>query len=176
MAGVTRSEPLYAFSGTIFFSWPGVPLGLARRAIDVAQSLIEGGRTVIFPPPPRPARSLPHVRAALARAETVLGAARAYVYESLDALWDELMSNGRASPRRSRALLLSAIEAYRAGRQVAQLMYDTVGTAAVFARCPLDRLLRDAITMSQHAILQENTIEVVGGVMLGEPSPVSWLS
>jgi hypothetical protein len=55
-------------------------------------------------------------------------------------------------------------------------MYDLLGPTAVFAtKTPLDRLLRDAITMSQHLLLADSFLEIVGGTMLGELSPISWL-
>lgn len=48
----------------------------------------------------------------------------------------------------------------------------TVGTTAVFStKSPLDRLLRDAITMSQHLLLGDGFMEMIGAVMLGEPPP-----
>jgi len=51
-------------------------------------------------------------------------------------------------------------------------MYDLVGTTAVFStKTPLDRLLRDAITMSQHLLLGDSFLEIVGGAMLGDPAP-----
>jgi len=40
---------------------------------------------------------------------------------------------------------------------------------------PLDRLLRDAITMSQQLLLADSFLEIVGGTMRGERSPISWL-
>ena len=49
-------------------------------------------------------------------------------------------------------------------------------TTAVFAtKTPLDRLLRDAITMSQHLLLADSFLEIVGGTMVGDASPISWL-
>ena len=62
--------------------------------------------------------------------------------------------------------------AFRTARQVAQDMYDLAGTTAVFSnKSPLDRLLRDAITMSQHLLLGDAYFEMIGGAILGEPSP-----
>ena len=53
-----------------------------------------------------------------------------------------------------------------------QDLYDLVGTTAVFAtRSPLDRLLRDAITMSQHLLLGDGFMEMIGATILGEPPP-----
>ena len=62
------------------------------------------------------------------------------------------------------------------GRRVMKIspqeMYDLVGTTAVFStKTPLDRLLRDAITMSQHLLLGDSFLEIVGGAMLGDPAP-----
>jgi hypothetical protein len=51
-------------------------------------------------------------------------------------------------------------------------MYDLAGTTAVYStKSPLDRLLRDTLTMSQHLLLADSFLEVVVGVMLGEPAP-----
>ena len=51
-------------------------------------------------------------------------------------------------------------------------MYDLAGTTAVFStKSPLDRLLRDAVTMSQHLLLGDAFLEMVGAVILGEPPP-----
>jgi hypothetical protein len=62
--------------------------------------------------------------------------------------------------------------AFQTARHVTQSMYDLVGTTAVFStKTPLDRLLRDAITMSQHLLLGDSFLEIVGGAMLGDPAP-----
>jgi hypothetical protein len=45
-------------------------------------------------------------------------------------------------------------------------MYDLAGTTAVFAtKSPLARLLRDAITMSQHLLLGDAYFEMIGGAI-----------
>ena len=50
-------------------------------------------------------------------------------------------------------LALSLSLAFRSARDVTQSMYDLAGPTAVFsAKTPLDRLLRDAITMSEHLL------------------------
>jgi len=166
-----RTEPLYCYSGMFLASWHGVALGLARRALDAALALMPA-KMSIFPPPPVPMRQRPHARVALAKAEMEWRAARAFTYESIDRIWDEAQSAGRVSPETRRAMMESLSFAFRTARHVAQDMYDLVGTTAVFAaKSPLDRLLRDAITMSQHLLLSDGFLEMIGGVMLGEPPP-----
>ena len=56
-------------------------------------------------------------------------------------------------------------------RDVAQLMVDTAGSQAIYTSSPLDRLLRDTITMNQHIVAQERMMEILGGLALGADSP-----
>ena len=83
-----RREPLYAFNGMFFANMHGVPLGLARRAIDTVRALAAQKRGL---PEFVLLKDLPRVRGALARAEMMLGAARAYTYETLDSVWASLV-------------------------------------------------------------------------------------
>jgi indole-3-acetate monooxygenase len=166
-----RSEPLYCYAGMFLASWHGVALGLARRALDETLAIVEG-KMSIFPPPPMRLRQRPHARVALGKAEMELRAARAFTYETIDRLWDEACRTGHVSADSRRAMMQSLSFAFRTARHVTQDLYDLVGTTAVFAtRSPLDRLLRDAITMSQHLLIGDGFMELIGGAMLGEPAP-----
>jgi alkylation response protein AidB-like acyl-CoA dehydrogenase len=166
-----RPEPLYCYSGMFLASWHGVALGLTRRALDAAQPIVEE-KLSVFPPPPVPLRQRPHARVALAKAEMEWRAARAFAYDTIDRLWDDACNTGEVSPASRRAMMQSLIFAFRTARQVTQDLYDLVGTTAVFStKSPLDRLLRDAITMSQHLLLGDAFMEMMGATMLGEPPP-----
>jgi alkylation response protein AidB-like acyl-CoA dehydrogenase len=170
-----RSEPLYCYFGMFLASWHGIALGLARRAIDAALAVAEK-KMHIFPPPPMPLRQRPHARVALAKAEMTWRAARAFTYETADRIWEEAQSQGRVSPDTRRAMALSLTHSFRAAREVAQSMYDLVGPTAVFsAKTPLDRLLRDAITMSEHLLLSDSFLEMVGAGIVGDPPQMGWL-
>lgn len=167
-----RREPLYAFNGMFFANMHGVPLGLARRAIDTVR-VLAGEKRVL--PELTLLKDVPRVRAALARAEMWLGAARAYSYETVDAVWEALQRDGALAPPLRLALGLSRIQAFRTAREVAQLMVDTAGTSAIYQSSPLDRLLRDAITMSQHVVAQDRMLEMLGMLAVGDDSPVPFL-
>jgi alkylation response protein AidB-like acyl-CoA dehydrogenase len=167
-----RSEALYRFNGMFFANMDGVPLGLARRAIDTARALAE--QKLVLPDLVL-LKDVPRARAALARAEMWLGAARAYTYETLDRVWQELQAHGALERETRIALALSHVHAFRTAREVAQLMVDTAGTAAIYASSPLDRLLRDAITLSQHVVAQERMLETIGGLVVGAESPFPFL-
>jgi alkylation response protein AidB-like acyl-CoA dehydrogenase len=167
-----RDEALYRLSIAASVSIPmaGVPLGIARRAIDELCA-IAGQRTVAIPPPPVLLKSLPRVRLAVARAESLLGAARAYVYDTVERLWDEVVTRGSASTTARRDVGLARIHAHRMACDVAQLMFDTAGPAAVYASSPLDRLLRDAVTINQHLLFNDGVLEELGAMALGDAVP-----
>lgn len=167
-----RREPLYAFNGMFFANAPGVPLGLARRAIDTVRTLAGEKRLM---PELVLLKDVPRARTALARAEMWLGAARAYTYETLDTVWEQLVACGELSPEARLALGLSRFHAFRVAREVVDLMVDTAGTSAIYASSPLDRLLRDAITMGQHVLAQERMLEMLGGAVVGDAPRVPFL-
>jgi alkylation response protein AidB-like acyl-CoA dehydrogenase len=170
-----RPEPLYCYFGMFLASWHGVALGLARRAIDAALAIADK-KMHIFPPPPIPLRRRPHARVALAKAEMAWRASRAFTYETIDRIWDEAQREGCVSPDTRRAMALSLSHAFRTARHVAQMMYDLAGPTAVFStKTPLDRLLRDAITMSEHLLLSDSFLEMVGAGIVGDASQISWL-
>ena len=167
-----RDEALYRLPITASVSIPmaGVPLGIARRAIDELCA-IAGQKTVAIPPPPVLLKTLPRVRLAVARAESLLGAARAYVYDTVERLWDEVVTRGAGSTTARRDVGLARIHAHRMACDVAQLMFDTAGPAAVYASSPLDRLLRDAVTINQHLLFNDGVLEELGAMALGDAVP-----
>jgi indole-3-acetate monooxygenase len=170
LAGRPRIDgPLYADGGsaTVFIPMAGTPLGLMRRAIEVTVELARE-RTITLPPPPTPMRNLPRVRHALARAQMLYAAARAAVYESVNRYWEELLSEGHGSLLARRDMGLARIHAHRTAREVAQLLFDTVGAPAVYESVPLGSLLRDAIVINQHLGFNDGVVERLGGMMLGE--------
>jgi alkylation response protein AidB-like acyl-CoA dehydrogenase len=170
-----RTEPSYCYFGMFLASWHGIALGVARRAIDAALAVAEQ-KMHIFPPPPMRLRQRPHARVALAKAEMTWRASRAFTYETTDRIWEEARTQGRVSPDTRRAMALSLQHAFRSARDVAQSMYDLAGPTAVFsAKTPLDRLLRDAITMSEHLLLSDSFLEMVGAGIVGEPPQIGWL-
>ena len=165
----TVEGPLYADRGsaTLFIPMAGTPLGLMRRAIDVTLG-IAAERSISLPPPPTPMRHLPRVKFALARAQMLYAAARAAVYESVDRYWAQVLSDGHGSLQARRDMGLARIHAHRTAREVAQLLFDTVGAPAVYESLPLGSLLRDAIVINQHLGLNDGVIERLGGMMLGD--------
>ena len=159
-----REGALWARPDTLVRKMSGVPLGLARDAINCAVAILEGKtdrRTSAA------YRDKIEVQKAVATAELKLSAARAYVFEALEAQWDRLERGQPLSEKERADPVLSRYLAFQTAREVAQLMYDTVGGEAVYANNPFDRHLRDATTMCQHIVGQEKSIYPVGRMLLG---------
>ena len=91
---VQRPEPLYGWPGMFFVNLPGVALGLARRAIDEAITIVSEKLLV---PEMVMLRDTSHARLAIARAEAQLGAARGYVYDALGRFWEQLLAGDAPS-------------------------------------------------------------------------------
>jgi alkylation response protein AidB-like acyl-CoA dehydrogenase len=149
-----------------------VGLGIARRAVDELAALARA-KTPAFG-----RKSLAERPATQSRvAETVaeLAAARAGVLAAVDGAW-RAATGGRvlALPERA-ALRASSTYAVRAAARVAAAMYDLGGGTAIYKASALQRCLRDAHVVKQHAMVGEGIYEVAGRVLLGVDGDTSLL-
>jgi alkylation response protein AidB-like acyl-CoA dehydrogenase len=142
----------------------GVPLGIARDSIDRAIAMLENKADRLTGVQ---YRDMPEVRRAIADAEALLSAARAYVFASLETQWAKLERRVALTPKERSDTVLSRQFAFQTGRRVTQMMYDTIGGAAVYAKNPFDRQLRDMTTACQHIVAQPKTVEGAGALLLG---------
>ncbi|MGE0621412.1 MAG: acyl-CoA dehydrogenase family protein [Pseudomonadales bacterium] len=159
-----RDGPLWKRPDTLLRKMSGVPLGIARDAIDRAVDILKDKVDRVSRAPYREMQSVRH---AVAKAEAKLGAARAYVYSSLEAQWHKLERDEPLTPAERAATFLARQHAFQTAREVVQIIYDTIGGAAVYAKAPFDRQMRDMMTACQHIVAQEKTAAEVGGLLLG---------
>ncbi|GIH72485.1 acyl-CoA dehydrogenase family protein [Sphaerimonospora thailandensis] len=163
LARPRREGPLFA-TDSVLRNMPGVPLGIARAALDLVREM--AGTRV------ERATGLPwtdtyRVQMAIAEAEMELGAVRYAVYGSLDRLWDRLASGVEPAPDERAAAVLARTNSFRVARSIVTRMVDLVATAAIYRPSPLDRWLRDLTTMCQHVIAQDQVIQSAGAHLLG---------
>lgn len=162
--------PLYAFpmQGLYAVGVAGVALGVARAML--AEFVGLAGRKV--------PRGMPRladsgtVQAAVARAEAGLGAARAYLLEtlaSIHAAADDMKPI--AVPDRARVRLACSHAIHEALR-VADLTYKAAGVDAIFAGSAFQRRFRDIHTLSQQIQSRDSHYEAVGQVLLGNPPEI----
>jgi alkylation response protein AidB-like acyl-CoA dehydrogenase len=171
LAPPRRSGPLYGYHGLFFSNLPGVPLGLARAALDEVTRLANEKRV---PPAMTLLRDEYRVQEAVAEGEGTLQSARAFVFDVMGDAWRTLSAGDPLSRAQRARVGLMMVHCVRAARQVVQLMYDTAGSAAIYRKSPLDRQLRDMLTVSAHVVGQRKAYAMVGQVMLGLEPPFTY--
>jgi len=168
-----RPGALYRQPDTFLRKMPGIPLGVAREAIDY---VIAAARKTFDMPAMVPYTEVPRIQATVAAAEAMLGAARAYVFESFATHWAKLEAGIEPTVPERASIMLARMNAFQASRDVVSLMYDAMGGAAVYAdKTPLDRHLRDLMTMCQHTMGQRKVGEWVGRLLLTGKSDAPFL-
>ena len=161
---VKRPGALYAWPGLFFANILGVPLGIARDALDAATATLADK---LILPERKLARAEPRVRLAIARAHALIGSARSYIFDIIGQFWAILQAGDIPTLQERAALGGCYVHTFRACLEAVQLLYETVGSTAIYRTCPLDRHLRDLITIGQHILAQTKLLEVVGGMWFG---------
>jgi alkylation response protein AidB-like acyl-CoA dehydrogenase len=146
------------------FALAAVTLGIARSAIDefvkIATAKIPMGSQTLL-------RDRPSAQSDVARAESILRAARAAMAEAIAAQWEEIAA-GRAASLAARAgVRLATTFAGEASVQAIERVYNAAGGSAILESGRLDRCLRDARVAVQHIGLTTGNYELAGKVLLG---------
>src|SRR3984893_15791826 len=169
---IKRPGPLYALPFMFMAKGAAPALGIARHAIDavIESAAAKPARGYTVGERIAPAQMLcddVYVQAAVGRAETLLAAARAYFFDVMGDLWSTLLA-GRQPSDRQLALFTSAYpHIVGVCVEVVQLVYKAAGGSAVYQKGPLDRCLRDVLTMNQHVVGTSRTWEMDGRLLLG---------
>lgn len=142
-----------------------VNLGIARAALDEITQM--AGRSGITGAPKMADRA--YLRVAVGKAEAALRSARAFFYETTEDAWESILRGDSVSPEQTSLLRLAATQAAREGARVVQEAYLLSGTAAIYDGHPMQRYLRDAMVVTQHAFLNESMYDGAGSVSLGVP-------
>ncbi len=167
--------PLYHPRLVLVAAWTNTAanaLGIARGAMDTfvelaGQTGSTNSATLL--------RDRPLVQSRIAEAEAILGAARAYVLESVGAAWDAVCAQapdpGREIARARLAITHAMYEAVRA----VDLVFHTAGTNAVYRKHALERYFRDIHVAVQHAAGLAAHVESAGKALLGlRPTDLGW--
>ncbi len=142
----------------------GVATGIARGALGhfkelAGQKLPRGSRKLL--------RDKVSVQLAVAEAEAQLRQARAFVFESVEEVWDAT-DRGEPVTAEQRALVhLACTNACTASIRAVEIVTTAAGTTANFTSCPLERCMRDVRVIPQHIMVSPQWTEVAGRVLLG---------
>lgn len=176
LAGDRPVEPgaLYLFPvfGLLALGIAGAASGNARGALDALKSGLGTRRPQGSA---RTAAERPMVQADVARAEALLGAARALLYATMNDAWETANRDGEVPVETRARIRLAATHMVRTAAEVTRIAYDLGGGSALFLESPLQRRFRDAHGMTQHMMVQPAVYEIAGRVLLGLPTDTSML-
>lgn len=162
----SRSGPL-AQPEVHMRNMPGVPLGVARAALDHVR---DTAAARVCPATGIAWADNYRMQVTLAECEADLFASRSAVYGSLRYQWESLSGGGSLrdlTPDERAALPLSRLHAFRTARSIVSRLYDLLQTASIYRPSPMDRWLRDTTTMCQHIIAQDRILQSAGAHLLG---------
>jgi indole-3-acetate monooxygenase len=108
-----------------------------------------------------------YVQESVGSAETLLAAARAYYFDVMGDLWATLLDGRHPSDRQIAPFTSAYPHIVGVCVDVVQLVYKAAGGTAVYQKEPLDRCLRDVLTMNQHVVGTLRTYEMAGRLLLG---------
>jgi indole-3-acetate monooxygenase len=157
--------PLYRFTiNSVYMAgFPGVAMGIARAMLTDFVALA-GAKT------PRLIKSALRddalIQAQVAQCEARLRAARAFLQQTLEESW-RAAAAGRLTVEHRLANRLSSTYAIHQAREVADIVFHAAGATAIYESHPLERRMRDIITVSQHLQARLQHYETVGQALLG---------
>ena len=158
--------PLYRFtSGMIYAtSFSAVSLGIARGALDafivLARDKIPRGQRKTL-------RENNVIQSQVALCEARIASSRAFLYATLEEMWETANRDGRLAPEQHPRIRLASTWAINQARDVVAAVYGAAGAAAVFNVNPFERRLRDMHAGSQQGQGRPLHFETVGQILLG---------
>ncbi|MEU3710858.1 acyl-CoA dehydrogenase family protein [Streptomyces catenulae] len=160
----TVDEPLYRYPTVPYAAQvlAAVGLGVARAALD--QVISEGGRASYTGGPV--AADRPSYRISVGRSEAQLRSVHAFFHDITEEVWQAVERGDPATDRQTGLLRLAAAHAAKTSFEVVRDAYQLAGIRAIADDSPMQRYLRDASVVPQHAFLQETMYDGAGAVLL----------
>ncbi|WP_411153025.1 acyl-CoA dehydrogenase family protein [Streptomyces sp. A30] len=166
----TVDEPLYRYPALAYAAQvlAVVGLGVARAALD--HVIAQGGRASFTGGPKAADRAT--FRIGVAQAEAQLRSVRAFFYETTEEVWAQVESGDPATTHQAGLLRLASAHLAKTSFEVVRAAYQLAGIPAIADSSPLQRYLRDASVVPQHAFLQDTVYDGAGAVLTGvQPFP-----
>ncbi|NGO48782.1 acyl-CoA dehydrogenase family protein [Streptomyces ureilyticus] len=163
-------EPLYRYPAVAYAAQvlAVVGLGVARAALD--HVVTQGGRASFTGGPKAADRAT--FRIGVGQAEAQLRSARAFFYETTEEVWATVERGDPATAHQASLLRLASTHLAKTSFEVVRAAYQLAGILAIADSSPMQRYLRDASVVPQHAFLQEGIYDAAGAVLTGvQPFP-----
>jgi alkylation response protein AidB-like acyl-CoA dehydrogenase len=143
-----------------------IVLGIAQATIDQVLALAPTKGTDNG----QPLAMRPHAQHELAAAQVALDAARLLLHDAASRI-DQAADDAEPVTELLRARLRAAIShAAITVREVLATCQRLASSTAIYTDNPIERLLRDGSTATQHMILAETHLDIYGRLLLGQPA------
>ncbi len=150
----------------------GVATGIARAAIDTFTQLATEKKPFLSQ---QLLRDRGHAQLAVAEAECLLSAGRAFMFEAVGQMWETVCAGERPSPEMRIRQRLAASYAVDSAVRAVEIVHKSAGATANFLSSPLERQMRDVHVVAAHVTVQPAFFETAGRAMLGlEVAPGSF--
>lgn len=177
-APLTLGDPNHHFSGPLFKSrlWSGHPafaataLGIARASLDEVTKLIMTKKGNFMGSYIGESSS---VQRLLGKAEARYRASRAYLYDTVEELWEFQKKGEFVNVDHGVAMQLAACYVIETAREIAEYVHEISGSTGFREGNMLEKNFRDLHTISQHAFASQSRYESAVKAMLGLPN--DWL-
>jgi alkylation response protein AidB-like acyl-CoA dehydrogenase len=161
-----RPEPIYQMPilTLVAPAIAAVALGIARAALDeVSQLAVSKTPTMSMT---RLAEK-PVTQVEIARSEGALGAARSYLYDTLDDIWETVVAGGQPTMRQRSLCRIASTQAVETASRVAHTASTLAGGTSVYNASSLQRHARDADVITHHVTQSLQVWEDAGRVLMG---------
>ena len=101
--------------------------------------------------------------------EAQLNSAHAYLMDSVDKIWDDVMRTGDPSMESRVAVRLSGTHAIRVAAKIVESIYADCGATAIFEGNAIQRYFQDVHVITQHMQGRRVHYEMIGKYRLGLP-------
>ena len=149
-----------------------VALGIARRAVDELADSVAGRSATLGR---QPLSQSAIVQVELARAQAQVRSARAYLFDEVARVWDDVQAGTRVSVARRADVRLACTNAAAMSIGAVDRAFSVAGGSAVYLDSPLQRCLRDLHVAGQHAMLSPRLLETWSRLRLGLDADVTLL-
>jgi alkylation response protein AidB-like acyl-CoA dehydrogenase len=147
-----------------------IATGNARGALDAFVDLARTKKPLLSAVP---LKDLPGIQMTMGECEASLRAARAFMFEAMDAVEEELRRGAEVpSAQATQHARLACVFAADTSRHLVDEIHTTAGTSAARMDSPLERKLRDAHGAASHRWVSRPLYGDLGRIFLGdEPGP-----
>jgi alkylation response protein AidB-like acyl-CoA dehydrogenase len=161
-----RPEPLYQMPVLTLVAPPiaAVALGIARAALDELSDLAPSKTPAMSDVP---LTDKPAAQVEVARSEGALGAARSFLYDTLDDVWQTVVNGGQPTMRQRSLCRIAANQATEVASRVTHTASTLAGGTSVYSASALQRHARDADVITHHMIASPHVWEDAGRALLG---------